>query len=120
MSGRVIKVVGVSFVDGYPGNLLRLRDIAGQADAAGESLPVVLRRNPANPYDANAIEVHVPAVGMVGHVDKAKAAILAPLLDQGVRFATDVFMVAVDPHHPDRPGLDIRVRPLNGAEVVTP
>lgn len=43
--------------------------------------PLVLVRNPDNPYDANAIEVHTPSGIMVGHINKEIAADLAPILD---------------------------------------
>ena len=54
-----LPVVGVSFVDGYPANLMALNEADVQADDAGGHLAVVLRRNPSNTHDANAIEVHV-------------------------------------------------------------
>jgi hypothetical protein len=109
-AARIIRAAGVTFADGYPGNLLQVRDLVEQADASGEALPVILRRNPDNPYDANAVEIHVPALGaMVGHLPKNVAAKLAPALDSGLRFHTSVFAVAVDPAHLDRPGLEIRI-----------
>lgn len=53
------RVAGVTFIDGYPDNLLRLREPADAAWQAGECLTAVLRRNPANPYDSNAVEIWV-------------------------------------------------------------
>lgn len=47
--------------------------------ANGDTL--VLQRNPDNPYDANAIEVHTPSGIMLGHVNKEIAADLAPIMD---------------------------------------
>lgn len=109
------KVVGLSFIKSYPNNLLELRDITEGVIAhdgqPGEEAPVVLIRNPDNEYDANAIEVHVPALGskaMVGHLERPIAARLARELDAGVRWRARVESVLVDPDHPDRPGLLIK------------
>ena len=110
---RAIKVVGVTFTPNYPQNLIRLREIAEPAEARGEYLTAILRRNPANPHDANAVEVHVPALGdlgMVGHVPADQAARLAPRMDAGERFAAAVFWVRIDPSAPANPGLSIIVR----------
>lgn len=103
------RVAGVTFIDSYPGNLHRLREPADAAWQAGECLTAVLRRNPANPYDSNAVEVHVPSVGMVGHMPADLAARAAPHMDAGVPFAAEVVGVAFDDLHPDKPGLEIRV-----------
>jgi hypothetical protein len=113
---RLIGVVGVTFVAAYPNNLHMLRKIHEDAvtDLHGEQLAVVLVRNPANRFDKNAIEVHVPALGtdmaMIGHVPRDIAARLAPLLDQGVRFHTHISDVRINPAHMDRPGIDIAVQ----------
>ena len=107
---KVLRVVGVTFAPGYPENLHRLHTLTQQTWQARESVAVVLRRNPANKHDTNAIEVHVPALGdMVGHVPADLAARLAPLLDDGVRFHVEIWSVAVDPANPDRPGVSIAI-----------
>ena len=112
---RRFRVAGVSFIDGYPDNLHRLAPMAEQATALGESLPAILRRNPANRYDTNAIEVHVPALAggayraMVGYLPAAASAALAPVMDRGERLGCEIVGVAVDPAHPDRPGLELRI-----------
>lgn len=103
------RAAGVTFVDGYPQNLLALRDPADRAWQQGECLTAVLVRNPANPHDSNAIEIHVPSVGMVGHMPKHLAAKGAPAMDAGIRFAAEVVGVAFDDQHPDKPGIEIRV-----------
>lgn len=108
----IVKVVGCSFVETYPGNLLRLAELDGQARLKGEQLAVVLVRNPDNFHDANAVEVHVPALGemaMIGHVPRGDAARLAPRLDAGERFLAEVRWVRLDPEHPEHPGIDIAV-----------
>jgi len=119
------RVVGLTFIDGYPENLHRLRDtdeerrakalLDGAGDfgdftvreEVGEPLPVVLIRNPENEHDENAIEVHVPVLGrvaMIGHVPRTLAAKLAPSLDRGDTWAAALTAVLIDPEHPDRPG----------------
>lgn len=115
------KVVGVTFVDGYPDNLYRLQEIAAEnyLSAPGsfgnnerpEGLPVVLIRNPENAYDANAIEVHVPALGrsngMIGHVPRDLAARLAPLIDGGEEWQAAIVAVLVSPENPSNPGIEV-------------
>lgn len=116
-------VVGVTFVEGYPENLRQL-SMLPNAKAAyrtapefaeiteelrPEYSPAVLIRNPENAFDSNAIEVHVPSVGMVGHLPKRLAAMLAPEMDAGVKWRTGVVGVWIHPKHPDQPGMSIRM-----------
>lgn len=107
------KVVGVSFVDGFPRNLWDLEAMTMSHYMLGEEpLAVVLRRNPGNQYDANAIEVHVPGLGdraMVGHLPRPVAARLAPLLDAGELWQAEVGAVRLHPDHIDNPGLSVRI-----------
>lgn len=119
-AARLIDVVGLTFVDGYPANVLRLRDLDEGRQPNAERLPIVLRRNPANQYDANAIEVHQPAVGMLGHLPKELAAELAPLMDAGTIVAAEVAAVRVMPGHEDRPGVSIAVRKVTVPVPVDP
>lgn len=108
----LVNVVGVTFCDTYPENLHRLAEADATARAAGEPLGVVLVRNPDNFYDANAVEVHVPALGTmakIGHVPATDAARLAPRIDAGDRFDAEVRWVRIDPEHTDRPGITIAV-----------
>jgi hypothetical protein len=107
-----VHVVGLTFQPGYPNTLLELHELLESHDytTGNERIAVVLVRNPDNPVDPNAVEVHVPAIGhMIGHVPRGVAARLAPLLDEGVRYHTSVEWVRVDPDHPENPGIDIRV-----------
>lgn len=105
------KIVGVSFVPAYPDNLWALDRTWAEAGELGEPLPVVLVRNPDNEYDANAIEVHVPALGdewgMIGHLTRPIAARLAPEMDAGERWAAQVEAVLINPEFLDRPGISI-------------
>lgn len=106
------KVVGVSFVPAYPDNLWALDRSQVEAETGGEPLAAILVRNPANEYDSNAIEVHVPALGsdwaMIGHLTRPIAARLAPELDAGVEWQAAVESVLIVPEHLDRPGISIR------------
>ena len=107
-----VNVVGVTFVDTYPHNLIALRDAEADAEARGERLTVVLVRNPANPHDVNAVEIHIPALGemaMIGHLARDVAAKVAPRMDAGDRFACEVSWVRINPDHLDRPGIDVAI-----------
>lgn len=107
---RQFRAAGVTFVDGYPSNLQRLHEIHEMAIDADVCLSVTLIRNPDNQYDANAIEVHVPSLGvdaMVGHVPKELASKMAPVMDDGTPVAAEVVEVVIDPWHPDKPGLAV-------------
>ena len=104
------KVVGVSFVPGYPDNLHSLASAADAATLAGEQLIAVLHRNPANEYDTNAVEVHVPALGdagFIGHLTRPIVARMAPEMDAGAIWHAAVVNVLIDPDHLDRPGIEI-------------
>lgn len=107
-----LKVVGVSFTPGYPDHLLALDGLAREAESVGERLAAILIRNPDNPHDANAVEVHVPSLGdewaMIGHVMREVAARLAPEMDEGVEWRAEVESVLINPDYPDRPGIAIR------------
>jgi hypothetical protein len=110
------KVVGVSFVPGYPDNLTELASVSDAARLEGEALTAVLRRNPLNPHDANAVEVHVPALGdngFIGHLTRPIAARVAPDMDAGARWAAEVGDVLIDPDHLDRPGISITCKRLD-------
>lgn len=110
-------VVGVTFTPTYPNNLHTLEQMQMDADMMGERLAVVIVRQPDNPYDANACEVHVPALGVeafVGHLTRPLAARLAPELDAGAKWRGSVVFVKIHDEHQDRPGLEIHL------ERVTP
>lgn len=119
--GKVVefKVVGLTFAEGYPGNLQAAHDVLAEREAAvGWSfleddappvgLPVALVREPGNEYDENAVEVHLPVLGrrasMIGHVPADLAAKLAPSMDRGDEWEARLERVLVNPEHPDRPG----------------
>jgi HIRAN domain len=113
------KLVGMSFVKPnewpnnklhHPENLQALASACSAAAAANgnEWLAGVLRRNPYNPSDANAVEVHWPPVGMIGHIKRDTVAWLAPLLDKGARFIVEL-NVRIAPGHEHNPGVDVRL-----------
>lgn len=112
-------VVGVSFAPHYPDILHQLQMHQLEADALGEPLRAVLVRFPDNPLDANAIEVHVPALGYdgrIGHLPRPLAARLAPELDADIQWSAEVHWVRVDPEHPDRPGITINIKRISRKE----
>lgn len=107
------KVVGVSFVPGYPDNLHRLSAASDEARRLGEPLAVVLKRNPKNQYDPNAIEVHVPSLGdggFIGHLTRPIVARMALEMDAGDVWGAEVGDVLIDPDHMDRPGISINCK----------
>lgn len=108
-----VKVVGVTFVPTYPLNLHALAAVAGNSTGNSiEPIAAVLIRNPANQFDANAIEVHVPALGnqaMIGHLPARVAERLAPQLDAGETWQVAVTSVLIQPEHEDRPGISVHV-----------
>lgn len=109
----VSSVVGVSFAPGYPKNLYVLDTKVERADRRGAVVVARLVREPDNPYDPNAIAVHVPALrprSLVGHIPAALAERLAPLLDAGEHWEAEVERVLVSEQAPERPGLEIRAR----------
>lgn len=64
---------------------------AAQAADLRPGRPVDLVREPANPYDANAIALHAPgAADPFGYVNKQNAARIAPRMDAGTQFAAVV------------------------------
>lgn len=104
---ELIPVVGVSFVPGYPGNILELSKTVNLASS--ERVFVSLVRNPDNPYDSNAIEVRLDNK-MLGHIPKEIAARIAPTMDNGAFYTATVFQVRISPENPRNPGLDIVIR----------
>lgn len=105
-------VVGVTFTPHYPDNLHELDLLAFEAEARGEPVVAVIVRNPLNPYDANACEVHVPVLGemaMVGHLPRDLAERVANALATGETWAASVELVRTHDDHPDRPGLVVRM-----------
>jgi HIRAN domain len=70
LRSMVASVVGVSF-DGRPALVARCR--------LGDQ--VILRREPHNPYDGNAIMVLTAAGQKIGYINRSLAARLAPRLD---------------------------------------
>ncbi len=113
---HIVPVVGVSFVDSYPGNLEALCEVWDGLSWEDEPLTVILRRNPDNEYDANAVEVHVPSIGMIGHCSRIIAARLAPSMDAGIEFRASVHGIRVDPDHPEQPGIDIAFKRVEREE----
>lgn len=98
-----LRVVGVSFVEGYPENL---HSLAKLHVARERHLDLV--RNPKNQYDKNAVEVRYNG-DMLGHLSKDVAARIAPKLDNGDSHRATVHQILVNPDNPEHPGLDILV-----------
>lgn len=119
------KCVGMTFVPGYPDNVYALRDAEtpeDDGDLFGDELlveddgsleiPLLMRRNPQNPHDENAIEVHAPQLGeasMLGHVPATIAARLAPHLDAHEEWNIYLERIAVVPGKESNPGLHLHI-----------
>lgn len=118
------RVVGVSFVD--PDNRKRaaLRALCEERGLVNpgdldhpETLAVVIIRNPANKFDANACEVHVPALdAMIGHLPKDIAARVAPLVDGGGRVSAELTGIFVAHGAPNNFGIGVAVWEVAGDE----
>jgi hypothetical protein len=99
LAGRFMtNVVGVTFVPGYPANLMSL--------STNDDLSLV--RDPDNEHDSNAIVVHAWPVGPIGHIGRGIAERLAPELDAGVEWTVELVEVAINAEHSDNPGVTIR------------
>lgn len=98
------KVVGVSFHEEYPTNILRM---VGDIHAFGD-IPARLVRDQDNPYDSNAIRVKIDGE-YVGHLPKLISAAIAPEMDAGKQWVAEVEAVLLNNDKVDQPGLKLRV-----------
>lgn len=104
-----VKVVGLTFREAYPDNILENYPDFPNAD-------VELVREPANPHDKNAISVWaVPHNGdeeeyQIGFLPKERAAALAPKMDSGTEIKVIAAAVMVHPDNPDHPGVELVLR----------
>lgn len=87
ISNVALKVVGVTFANDDGTNR---QQIIG---AMTKDAPVMLKREPHNLHDTNAIAVS-SIDGQVGYIGKDYAKILAPLMDAGARFKARVSEVS--------------------------
>lgn len=102
-----VKVVGLSFTPGYPENLHRL---AHQKEVLGVNWELELHREPANPYDANAVAVRVTSdQDHLGHLPAALAGRIAPEMDAGTSWRIVEWRVLVMPGKEENPGLSLKL-----------
>jgi hypothetical protein len=97
------KVVGVSFIEGYPQNIFKL----SQSFANGDAL-VTLERDKDNQYDQNAIRVVVDGE-MVGHIPALLAKTMAKEIDSGKVWLAELESILVSTENIDNPGIKIIV-----------
>lgn len=104
------KVVGLTYAPGYPHNLHTLAALRGSS----EEPRIILRHNPENPFDTNAVEVRAQEPGgdfvLLGHLPRAVAPRVAAGLDDGQGWEVTGYEVLEDPRHPNKPGLSIKVQ----------
>lgn len=106
------KVRGVTFIESYPGNVLRLEELLARQYLAGAppGVDALLIPNYLNEHDEHAVEVHVPGIGLLGHLPKDVAARLSPALDAGEQWSARIEEVLVHPDQPTNPGIRIRIQ----------
>jgi hypothetical protein len=106
---------------------LRVAAVAGAAHHQAEALgsdalapgqPLVLRRDAANPYDANAIAVHQAGGGeQAGWVPREIAAEIAPGLDAGRPWSAVVLREQRPSPRDPRSGLTMLLAPAEAIEL---
>ncbi|NNM31688.1 MAG: hypothetical protein HKO53_01395 [Gemmatimonadetes bacterium] len=106
---EVVNVVGMSFVDEYPDFVLTMDQLIDDEDTA------FLVPNPANPHDANAVEVHYnfPAIGwkMVGHLPRDMAAHWSGYLRDSGAYECKIWTRIAEGKE-SYPGLTVRITKL--------
>jgi hypothetical protein len=112
MTRLIAPVAGLSFRgDAYPANVYEIERLIVQQLLGHheEGLAAVLIPEPDNAYDANAMQVHVPAIDqMVGYVPRQIAARMQIMLRDGyVPRDCMVYATRIHPDHPGNPGLDV-------------
>ena len=80
LAARGLRIVGVAGAARHHAEALA-------SDAAAPGRPLVLRRDPANAHDANAIAVDTADGAQLGWVPRELAAELAPQLDAGTAWS---------------------------------
>jgi hypothetical protein len=105
-----VRVVGMSFTEDYPDNLLDLEWEIHHAERSNRKVRLRLVRDPKNIHDPNAIRVESDSLGLLGHIPRDLAARLAPELDAGVKWVCAAVKVYVSDYSPDNPGLEVRCK----------
>lgn len=98
------KVVGVTFVNGYPDNLISL-----QKSVTEKGLQATIRRNPNNKYDTNACEVWVDEE-FIGHLPRDIAEEVAPQIDKGIGTELTITSIGFANDDPTKPGAGFRLK----------
>lgn len=86
------KVVGVTYAENGQAILQYMDEKADKA-----KVQVVLRREPSNSYDPNAIQVFIvynKREARVGYISKKLAEVLAKVMDMGIKLPVDRFMIS--------------------------
>jgi HIRAN domain len=88
-----------------------------QSPAAAPGRPLVLRRDAANPHDANAIAVETAEGERLGFVPRELAETLAPRLDAGEPLAAIVLRERRATPRDPRTGLTMLIAPADAVEL---
>ncbi len=93
-----VKIVGVSYQEGYPQNI---HDLPTGA-------PAILTAEPNNKFDPNAVKVTTVDNKQIGYVPASVAKKLSMSLAAGNNYSA-VFKKHISPDHTDRPGVTVMV-----------
>ena len=108
--GRGLRVAGVAGAARFHADVL-----GSEALAPGQ--PLVLRRDAANPYDANAIAVEAVGGEQAGFVPRELAAEIAPELDAGRPWSAVVLREQRASPRDPRSGLTMLLAPAQAIEL---
>jgi hypothetical protein len=114
--GLPVKLVGISFVQGYPDTFHRLHDLW----MSGDGPDLDLLREKDNHHDANSVAVVVAPTArpggtvhqgglIVGHIPKSLAARLGPSLDDGDEWVVTFWEVLIASGSEQQPGLSVEL-----------
>ena len=99
----------------------QFHDAVLQSEAAEPGLPVLLRRDPGNEHDPNAIAVDVAGGGgQLGWVPRDLAAEIAPRMDGGEAWSAVILREQRASPRDPRTGVTLLLVPAIGIELVEP
>lgn len=99
------KLVGVTYVDGYPDLFHQILDNM----TGGPIQWATLHREPSNEHDPSAIRIDWEGM-TIGHLTRVTAARMAPELDAGIEWLAFIKEVPVQPGEEDKPGIIVRFK----------
>jgi hypothetical protein len=110
LAARGLRVVGVAGAGRHHAEALASDDVA-------PGRPLTLRRDAANPHDANAVAVHTDGGEQVGWVPRELAAELAPQIDAGRTWSAIVLREQRQSPREPRSGLTMLLARADGVTL---